>query len=857
MKKRMTPMSEWFKRHATLLKILFFGVVLFFVANQVTHIAQGMSWHEVWQTIQQQDQWSLLGMLGAGLAGVVPMLLYDYVAIRTLEDEGRPRMDVSDWLIAAWTTNTINNLAGFGGVVGASLRASFYGKNMERKKVLATVSKIALFMLSGLSILAFITALDLFLFRQDNPFVRYRIWLLLGGVFAPLLGALVYSRRKTLFKEFKLKRIVILFLASLGQWLGALAVFLTVGHLMGIELAISAVYPMFIIATGFGMLTMIPGGAGTFDVMMILGLGHLGLSQSQAVVWILFYRVFYYLLPFLSGILIFLTSTSVRMNRYFDNLPRILSQKAAHAVLVCAVYFAGIMMILLSTFTNLSNLSRLFEVLLPYSFDFLDQTLNLLVGFLLLGLARGIAEKVRKAFWPTIVLLVFGIVNTVSKTASLRLIVAYLIVLLIVWASRKEFSRKRFVYSWGALIVDGLIFGILFIFYAVAGYHSGQFWRAEAIPNRYFAFPSEEIWVSGIVGLILSILCLALLYQYLTQGKEELGTAWDEKRFSYLINRYGGTAAGHYLRLPGYTYYYYQENGNDQIVFGFQTKANKCFVLGNPIGNREKWQAATIAFLEHADRLGYQLAFYKISDDYVLLLHDLGFHFDKIGENGVTDFRSHPREVFSDRFEFKRLTNEGYQFIYFKTIPDEVYEEMREISEEWLNGEKEKHFSVGRFDRAYLDASQVGIVRDPANRIVGFISKQPIDANRSSYDLLRYRNDVPKELPTFLKLQLMDEMKRQGVQQVYQGMAPLAKVGETSYSFLGERIMNLIYKYGNSFYAFQQVTEEKTLYVDYWRPRYFAYMKSSSFLFSALQLLLLIGRGKNKGAALTDEMIEV
>lgn len=68
------------------------------------------------------------------MAGVVPMLLYDYVAIRTLEDEGRPRMDVSDWLIAAWTTNTINNLAGFGGVVGASLRASFYGKNMERKK---------------------------------------------------------------------------------------------------------------------------------------------------------------------------------------------------------------------------------------------------------------------------------------------------------------------------------------------------------------------------------------------------------------------------------------------------------------------------------------------------------------------------------------------------------------------------------------------------------------------------------------------------------------------------------------------------------------------------------------------------
>ena len=67
------------------------------------------------------------------------------------------------------------------------------------------------------------------------------------------------------------------------------------------------------------------------------------------------------------------------MNRYFDNLPRVLSQKFAHVIMVSAVYFAGIMMILLSTLTNLSNISRLFQVLLPFSFDFLDQTLNLLM----------------------------------------------------------------------------------------------------------------------------------------------------------------------------------------------------------------------------------------------------------------------------------------------------------------------------------------------------------------------------------------------------------------------------------------------------------------------------------------------
>ncbi len=217
---------------------------------------------------------------------------------------------------------------------------------------------------------------------------------------------------------------------------------------MGVKLNIGDIYPMFVIATGLGMLTMVPGGAGTFDVMMILGLGHLGLNQSTAVVWILFYRIFYYLVPFITGIIIFLTNTSVKMNRYFDNLPRVLSQKFAHVIMVSAVYFAGIMMILLSTLTNLSNISRLFQVLLPFSFDFLDQTLNLLIGFLLLGFARGISQKVKRAFWPTILLLIFGIINTVARTASVRLIVVYVVILLIVWMSRREFYRERFVYSW-------------------------------------------------------------------------------------------------------------------------------------------------------------------------------------------------------------------------------------------------------------------------------------------------------------------------------------------------------------------------------------------------------------------------
>lgn len=54
---------------------------------------------------------------------------------------------------------------------------------------------------------------------------------------------------------------------------------------------------MFMIATLIGMLTMVPGGMGTFDVLMILGMSQLSVRQDVAVVWLLYYRLFYYVLP--------------------------------------------------------------------------------------------------------------------------------------------------------------------------------------------------------------------------------------------------------------------------------------------------------------------------------------------------------------------------------------------------------------------------------------------------------------------------------------------------------------------------------------------------------------------------------
>lgn len=858
MKSKLNQVIHWMKEHSLLLKLIFLGSVLIFVANQVTHIVQGMTWQDVFQTMGQQNRFRIIGMILAGLIGVLPMLLYDFVVVKVLEEQGKPKMNRWEWFVSAWVTNTINNLAGFGGVVGATLRANFYGKDAPRKKVVATVSKVALFMISGLSVLSFSAFIDVFFIRPDSSFREYWVWLLAGSLIAPGLLLFTQLKKYTLFKDFFPKGIFLLFGASLGQWMGALFVFLSVGALMNVEVSLLSVYPMFVIATLIGMLTMVPGGMGTFDVLMILGLSQLGVGQSTAVVWLIYYRLFYYVLPFITGIILFIHQTGIKINRFFDNLPRLFSQKAAHLILVAALYFAGIMMVLLSTITNLSNVSRLFKFLLPFSFDFLDQTFNMLIGFLLLGLARGISMKVRKAYWPTIGLLIFGIINTISRTSSWQLILVYLVILSAVFLARKEFYREKFVYSWGALVVDGVLFSFLFIIYAVAGYYSSHPDKTGPLPHMFLLFPSDDVWFSGLLGLGISMIGLITLYQYLAETTKSLGEPYQEKRLNALIDKFGGTEGSHLLYLKNYSYYYYQENEEDEVLFAYQVKANKCFILSDPVGNQEKWAQATLAFMDAADLLGYQAAFYRVSEKYTMMLHDLGFNFMKVGEEGLVDFSNldaTPISLATNSMELQHLRNLGYTFtMYHEPVSIELYQELARVSEEWLGSQRERNFVVGHFDYEYLALSDIGILRDEHHEVIGFITAKPIvPSQKIAYDLLRYSEKAPEHVADFLLTHFMAEYQKRGYHTVDLGTAPLSNVGETKYSFLNERLVNIFYKYGDQMYGFQDARKEKEQYVTSWEARYFAYSKQSNVLFAFIQLGLLIERGKRNVASLVEE----
>lgn len=214
MKQAFQQVKSFVEKRATILKLIFVLSVLIFVTFEIGKIFREVDWYQVKQGLADQSLFSIILMLGAGIIAVSPMLLYDFSIVKFLPDKYSP------WYIlrSGWITNTATNIAGFGGFLGAALRADFYHKNASKKQVIYALSKIALFLLAGLSLYCWVS-LGLIFWLDLGPHLKgYWPWLIGGGLYFPLLFLTTKFKQGDFFKDLTLKRELILILASLLEW---------------------------------------------------------------------------------------------------------------------------------------------------------------------------------------------------------------------------------------------------------------------------------------------------------------------------------------------------------------------------------------------------------------------------------------------------------------------------------------------------------------------------------------------------------------------------------------------------------------------------------------------------------------
>ncbi|MHC3377990.1 bifunctional lysylphosphatidylglycerol flippase/synthetase MprF [Ligilactobacillus equi] len=852
-----TKIKDFVIRRATILKLLFVLSVLVFVVAEIGRSLKGTDWSRVGADLASRSPLDFVIMLVCGLIAVSPMLIYDFTIVEFLPGKFSKKYIIK----SGWITNTLTNIAGFGGFLGAAMRATFYKDRASRQEILYAISKIALFLLSGLSVLSWVALLDIYFLHDNVDLHQYWFWLLLSGLYFPFLFIVTRFKDNKFFHDLNSRQSWRLVLGSTLEWGFVALFFLLIGKVLGVDnhLLLYA-FPLYIIASVLGIISMIPGGLGSFDVFMLLELVNLGIPKETILVWIIYFRIFYYFVPVALGIFLFLHNMGAKVNTYFDGIPAEALSRFAHSLITLFLYFSGIFMFMESAVPELTIRNKFLVNLYPLTFLFIHQLTNIFFAFALLGLARGIYSRVKKAYLPTLVFVVIGILNTLYQNFNLSLIVYLGIVLTLLLLSSKSYYRKQLQYSWGAFWVDGLIFGGGFILYVLVGViNRPKFTLHHHVPTQLF-FPDQRLWFSGLIGIALAVLVLVAIIHYLTHGEDPfVDEKPDLSRAQAVIANFGGNETSHLAFLGDKNLFFYQAQGQDQVFFMYRKTVNKLVIMGEPVGNSAYFEVAIEAFLEKADLYDYELVFYEVGEDLTMLLHSYGFDFIKDGEDAwlnLADFTLTGKKMKGTRALINKFDREGYQFeIWQPPFSPEAFAKLKTISDSWLEKQAEKGFSLGFFSENYLNQAPIAVVSDAKGEPVAFATLMPTGSKKIlTIDLMRHnRQTAPSGIMDEVFVSLFRYGQEEGYQQFYLGMAPLANVGQNKFSFLGEQIAHFIYEYGHKLYGFQGLRNYKNKFATSWHAKYIAYQKKSILPSTMLQLVLLINqRADQKPRRLKD-----
>ena len=95
--------------------------MIIFVITALGSFLKDVDWHRVGIGLASQSPIHVLMMLIGGCISIVPMLGYDFAITHFLSG----RFSKHYIIRSGWITNTLTNVAGFGGLLGATLRAYF------------------------------------------------------------------------------------------------------------------------------------------------------------------------------------------------------------------------------------------------------------------------------------------------------------------------------------------------------------------------------------------------------------------------------------------------------------------------------------------------------------------------------------------------------------------------------------------------------------------------------------------------------------------------------------------------------------------------------------------------------------
>ncbi len=827
------------------IKFLFPLLLLVLAAFEIHKSASGVDVNLLRNVVSQLQPWELAFILIVSFCAISPMFFYDIILVKILGINIKARILVQHSFIV----NSFSNLIGFGGLVGLLLRNYFYSKYKEEKEgMLKNIASVTLFYLTGISLLTWTIPI----YFRGFPLLAETQWLFIAviivSLYAPVFIVIntIRNIRKndSAFNHIVTAQLVV---TSLVEWIAVLLVIWFLTSVLSIPIGISALIPVFLIASCAGIVSMIPGGIGSFDLVFLWGTQSLGIADEKVLVLLILYRMGYFVLPFLFATLLFVKEYWERWNQTWDDVPNVVFQRISHTLLTMLVFVSGIVLLLSASAPGVLSRLKIAQEFLSLPIMNVSHQLTVAAGFILLGLCRGIEYKVKRTYKIAIAVLISAALFSVFKGFDYEEAIFLVIVTLLLVASKKQFYRESYVLTWGKVLVDLAVVMIITMMYVIIGYlnlPSAKIHIPAALRD-YIITDYRDLFYSAIIGILIAL--VILFVGYMIRRPKMMGmesSIHQVEKIKNHLERYQGTELSHLIFLHDKYVYW---NIDQTVLFSYQKYADKIVVLGNPIGEEADFSSAIEEFLQTADLYGFTPVFYEINDTILPSLHEHGFNFLKLGEEAfvkLDSFTFTGKKMKGCRAVKNKFEREQFSVdLLSPPYSSEIMIELEEVSTKWLQGRAEKGFSLGFFDKDYLNTSKIAVLRDE-DSIIGFASIMPMYDNneRISVDLMRFKPDAPSGTMDFIFLSLFEWAKGEGYRIFNIGMSPLSNVGQSRYSFLSEKIAAQIFLHGHYFYHFKGLKNFKDKYADFWESKYVAYRKKTNLSFTMVQITLLIGK---------------
>ncbi|WP_338777688.1 bifunctional lysylphosphatidylglycerol flippase/synthetase MprF [Metabacillus sp. FJAT-52054] len=808
--------------------------------------------------LKSLEPMQIAAMLLIGLAGVSALMAYDLVLTKKLNVS----LPWHTFLKVSWIANTFNSVIGFGGFAGAALRGLLLKNHVRDSMIfLSSIVWLMPIMLTGISILAWLpifSAGTMIPIYTSYPWVKFLLWGMALYLPVYLLTCLVLKNKKPFFSINRWTAWGIA--ASLLEWIAASLVLWAIALITGTNIPFVSMLTIFVLASIAGVISLVPGGIGSFDLLLLVGLNHAGAQDSQILIILLFYRVFYSLIPFVIGLFFALSEAysqtrdtvadPFKNNKWmkrFSFIPNSLIPNLSFWALAVLVFLSGVLLLLSAATPGILERIKFAEKLLSEPVMNISDLLSVTAGISLILLSRSIQLKVKSAYVLTYMALLGGALFTFSKGLDYEESLFLMAILALLRLSKNHFYRERHPFSWKASIYMMALTLCALLGYISIGFFDQPFEQLSlpaSVKDVLIKTPGELI-ITAASGFILAVLFNTIGFTFLMKKEQ---TARNSAELLEFLEYTKGNVLTH-LALMGDKEYFW--NKNRDVFMMYTVYSDKLVVLGDPIGDRNSFGKAIMELREYADIRGLAPIFYQTEKDWLSLYHENGYQFFKLGEEAyvnLEEFTLTGKKKTNLRTVRNKFEREGYDFtIAEPPFSDSFIQELEAVSLDWLNGRKEKGFSLGYFDRDYIQRAPVAVLRNSAGTMMGFATIIPVyDGETISVDLMRYSQEVPSGTMDMIFISTMLHMKEQGYKWFNLGMAPLSNVGQNKYAFWSEKAAARIYRHGQYFYQFEGIRKYKEKFASRWEPKYLAFSSRSALPVTMLQLSRLIQKDIEK-----------